>query len=272
QPGIEADMTPKPIAELNTYQAAGKLKDKVALITGGDSGIGRAVAILFAKEGANVAIGYYNEHQDAKDTVRRLEELGVKAKAYAHDLKDETQSQQLVKDVVDDFGGLNILVNNGGVQFPRDYFEEITPEQIKETFQTNIFGMIFLSQAAVPYLNDGDSIINTTSVTAYRGSGHLIDYSATKGAIVSFTRSLATTLMEKNIRVNAVAPGPIYTPLIPATFDEEKVENQGGGTPMGRRGQPAELAPSYVFLATPADSSYITGQVIHVNGGDFMTT
>lgn len=272
QPGIEAEMKPKPIAELNTYQATGKLKDKVALITGGDSGIGRAVAILFAKEGANVAIGYYNEHQDAKDTVRRLEELGVKAKTYTHDLKDETQSQQLVKDVVDDFGGLNILVNNGGVQFPRDHFEEITPEQVKETFQTNIFGMIFLSQAAVPYLNDGDSIINTTSVTAYRGSGHLIDYSATKGAIVSFTRSLATTLMEKNIRVNAVAPGPIYTPLIPATFDEEKVENQGGGTPMGRRGQPAELAPSYVFLATPADSSYITGQVIHVNGGDFMTT
>ena len=272
QPGIEADMTPKPVAELNAYQAAGKLKGKVALITGGDSGIGRAVAILFAKEGANVAIGYYNEHQDAEDTVRRLEELGVKAKAYTHDLKDETQSQQLVKDVVDDFGGLNILVNNSGVQFPRDHFEDITPEQVKETFQTNIFGMIFLSQAAVPYLNNGDSIINTTSVTAYRGSGHLIDYSATKGAIVSFTRSLATTLMEKNIRVNAVAPGPIYTPLIPATFDEEKVENQGGGTPMGRRGQPAELAPSYVFLATPADSSYITGQVIHVNGVDFMTT
>lgn len=272
QPGIEADMNPKPIAELDEYKAAGKLKGKVALITGGDSGIGRSVAILFAKEGANVAIGYYNEHQDAEDTVNRLKELGVEAKAYAHDLKDEKQSQQLIKDVVEDFGGLNILVNNGGVQFPRDHFEEITPEQVKETFQTNIFSMMFLSQAAVPYLNDGDTIINTTSVTAYRGSGHLIDYSATKGAIVSFTRSLATTLMEKNIRVNAVAPGPIYTPLIPSTFDEDKVENQGGGTPMGRRGQPAELAPSYVFLATSADSSYITGQVIHVNGGDYMTT
>ncbi|PTU86505.1 NAD(P)-dependent oxidoreductase [Staphylococcus pasteuri] len=272
QPGIEADMNPKPIAELDEYKAARKLKGKVALITGGDSGIGRSVAILFAKEGANVAIGYYNEHQDAEDTVNRLKELGVEAKAYTHDLKDEKQSQQLIKDVVEDFGGLNILVNNGGVQFPRDHFEEITPEQVKETFQTNIFGMMFLSQAAVPYLNDGDTIINTTSVTAYRGSGHLIDYSATKGAIVSFTRSLATTLMEKNIRVNAVAPGPIYTPLIPSTFDEDKVENQGGGTPMGRRGQPAELAPSYVFLATSADSSYITGQVIHVNGGDYMTT
>ena len=271
-PGIEADMEPKPIAELEEYKAAGKLENKVALITGGDSGIGRAIAILYAKEGANVAIGYYDEHQDAEDTVNRLQEMGVKAKAYAHDLKDEKQSQKLIKDVINDFGSLNILVNNGGVQFPRDHFEDITPQQVKETFMTNIFGMMFLSQSAVPYLSEGDTIINTTSVTAYRGSGHLIDYSATKGAIVSFTRSLATTLMEKGIRVNAVAPGPIYSPLIPATFDEEKVEHQGGETPMGRRGQPAELAPSYVFLATHADSSYITGQVIHVNGGDFITS
>ena len=272
QPGIEADMEPKPIAELEEYKAAGKLENKVALITGGDSGIGRAIAILYAKEGANVAIDYYDEHQDAKDTVNRLQEIGVKAKAYAHDLKDEKQSQKLIKDVINDFGSLNILVNNGGVQFPRDHFEDITPQQVKETFMTNIFGMMFLSQAAVPYLSEGDTIINTTSVTAYRGSGHLIDYSATKGAIVSFTRSLATTLMEKGIRVNAVAPGPIYSPLIPATFDEEKVEHQGDETPMGRRGQPAELAPSYVFLATHADSYYITGQVIHVNGGDFITS
>lgn len=272
QPGIEADMEPKPIAELEEYKAAGKLENKVALITGGDSGIGRAIAILYAKEGANVAIGYYDEHQDAEDTVNRLQEMGVKAKAYAHDLKDEKQSQKLIKDVINDFGSLNILVNNGGVQFPRDHFEDITPQQVKETFMTNIFGMMFLSQAAVPYLSEGDTIINTTSVTAYRGSGHLIDYSATKGAIVSFTRSLATTLMEKGIRVNAVAPGPIYSPLISATFDEEKVEHQGDETPMGRRGQPAELAPSYVFLATHADSSYITGQVIHVNGGDFITS
>lgn len=272
QPGIEADMEPKPIAELEEYKAAGKLENKVALITGGDSGIGRAIAILYAKEGANVAIGYYDEHQDAEDTVNRLQEMGVKAKAYAHDLKDEKQSQKLIKDVINDFGSLNILVNNGGVQFPRDHFEDITPQQVKETFMTNIFGMMFLSQSAVPYLSEGDTIINTTSVTAYRGSGHLIDYSATKGAIVSFTRSLATTLMEKGIRVNAVAPGPIYSPLIPATFDEEKVEHQGDETPMGRRGQPAELAPSYVFLATHADSSYITAQVIHVNGGDFITS
>ncbi|KTF23592.1 NAD(P)-dependent oxidoreductase [Staphylococcus epidermidis] len=272
QPGIEADMEPKPIAELEEYKAAGKLENKVALITGGDSGIGRAIAILYAKEGANVAIGYYDEHQDAEDTVNRLQEMGVKAKAYAHDLKDEKQSQKLIKDVINDFSSLNIFVNNGGVQFPRDHFEDIIPQQVKETFMTNIFGMMFLSQSAVPYLSEGDTIINTTSVTAYRGSGHLIDYSATKGAIVSFTRSLATTLMEKGIRVNAVAPGPIYSPLIPATFDEEKVEHQGDETPMGRRGQPAELAPSYVFLATHADSSYITGQVIHVNGGDFITS
>lgn len=235
QPGIEAEMNPKPVAELEEYKAAGKLEGKVALITGGDSGIRRAVAILYAKEGANVAIGYYDEHQDAQDTVKRLQEIGVKAKSYAHDLKDDKQFQKLISDVVNDFGTLNILVNNGGVQFPKDHFEDITHEQVKETFMTNIFDMMFLSQAASPYLSEGDTIINTTSVTAYRGSGHLIDYSSTKGAIVLFTRSLATTLMEKSIRVNAVAPGPIYTPLIPASFDEQKVEYQGGETPMGRQ-------------------------------------
>lgn len=272
QPGIEKDMKPKPITELDDYAAGGKLKGKVALVTGGDSGIGRAVAILFAKEGANVAIGYYDEHEDAQNVVERVEALGVQAKAYAHDLKKVEDSQQLVKDVVADFGQLNILVNNGGVQFPQDSFADITPEQIKETFETNIFGMMFLTQAAEPHLSKGDAIVNTTSVTAYRGSGHLIDYSATKGAIVSFTRSIATSLNEKGIRVNAVAPGPIYTPLIPATFSEDKVENQGSETPMGRRGQPAELAPAYVFLASDADSSYITGQVIHINGGDYITS
>ncbi|MBF7019753.1 SDR family oxidoreductase [Staphylococcus sp. 18_1_E_LY] len=272
QPGIEKDMKPKPITELDDYAAGGKLKGKVALVTGGDSGIGRAVAILFAKEGANIAIGYYDEHEDAQNVVERVKSLGVRAKAYAHDLKKVEDSQQLVKDVVADFGQLNILVNNGGVQFPQDSFADITPEQIKETFETNIFGMMFLTQAAEPHLSKGDAIVNTTSVTAYRGSGHLIDYSATKGAIVSFTRSIATSLNEKGIRVNAVAPGPIYTPLIPATFSEDKVENQGGETPMGRRGQPAELAPAYVFLASDADSSYITGQVIHINGGDYITS
>lgn len=272
QPGSEKYMDPRPIAEMEEYKAGGKLKGKVALITGGDSGIGRSVAILYAKEGADVAIGYYNEHEDAEDTVNRLKEIGVKAKAYSHDLKDADQSKKLVETVVNDFGGLNILVNNGGVQFPNEDFLDIKPEHFNETFKTNIFGMFFLTQAAVPHLSKGDAIVNTTSVTAYRGSGHLIDYSATKGAIVSFTRSIATSLMEKGIRVNGVAPGPIYTPLIPSTFDEDKVENQGGDTPMGRRGQPAELAPAYVFLASYTDSSYITGQIIHVNGGDYITS
>lgn len=272
QPGIQKDMNPQPITEMQSYKSGGKLKGKVALITGGDSGIGRAIAVLYAKEGANVAIGYYDEHEDAEAVVEQISSLGVTAKAYAHDLKKVEDSQKLIEKVVADFGELNILVNNGGVQFPQDHFEDIAPEQIKETFETNIFGMMFLSQAAVPHLKEGDAIINTTSVTAYRGSAHLIDYSATKGAIVAFTRSLATTLMSKGIRVNAVAPGPIYTPLIPATFSEDKVENQGGETPMERRGQPAELAPSYVFLASYADSSYITGQVIHVNGGDYITS
>lgn len=272
QPGIQKDMNPQPITEMESYKSGGKLKGKVGLITGGDSGIGRAIAVLYAKEGANVAIGYYDEHEDAEAVVEQISSLGVTAKAYAHDLKKVEDSQKLIEKVVADFGELNILVNNGGVQFPQDHFEDIAPEQIKETFETNIFGMMFLSQAAVPHLKEGDAIINTTSVTAYRGSAHLIDYSATKGAIVAFTRSLATTLMSKGIRVNAVAPGPIYTPLIPATFSEDKVENQGGETPMERRGQPAELAPSYVFLASYADSSYITGQVIHVNGGDYITS
>lgn len=272
QPGIQKDMNPQPITEMESYKSGGKLKGKVALITGGDSGIGRAIAVLYAKEGANVAIGYYDEHEDAEAVVEQISSLGVTAKAYAHDLKKVEDSQKLIEKVVADFGELNILVNNGGVQFPQDHFEDIAPEQIKETFETNIFGMMFLSQVAVPHLKEGDAIINTTSVTAYRGSAHLIDYSATKGAIVAFTRSLATTLMSKGIRVNAVAPGPIYTPLIPATFSEDKVENQGGETPMERRGQPAELAPSYVFLASYADSSYITGQVIHVNGGDYITS
>ena len=272
QPGIQKDMNPQPITEMESYHSGGKLKGKVALITGGDSGIGRAIAVLYAKEGANVAIGYYDEYEDAEAVVEQISSLGVTAKAYAHDLKKVEDSQKLIEKVIADFEELNILVNNGGVQFPQDHFEDITPEQIKETFETNIFGMMFLSQAAVPHLKEGDAIINTTSVTAYRGSAHLIDYSATKGAIVAFTRSLATTLMSKGIRVNAVAPGPIYTPLIPATFSEDKVENQGGETPMERRGQPAELAPSYVFLASYADSSYITGQVIHVNGGDYITS
>ena len=195
QPGTERDMDPRPISELDEYKAAGKLQGKVALLVVTQG----LVALLrsYLKRGANVAIGYYDEHEDAEETVNRLKEIGVKAKAYAHDLKDAQQSKDLVQQVVQEFGGLNILVNNGAVQYPQDSFKDITPEQFKDTFETNIFGMFFLSQAAVPYLSDNDTIINTTSVTAYRGSGHLIDYASTKGAIVSFTRSLATTLMEK---------------------------------------------------------------------------
>ncbi|WP_414055887.1 SDR family oxidoreductase [Macrococcus equi] len=271
QPGSEADMHPQPIAENDNYKAGGKLEGKVALITGGDSGIGRAVAILYAKEGADVAIGYFDEETDANDTVKRLEEIGVKAKAYKHDLKSENECKQLIDNVIKDFGKLNILVNNGGVQYPQDSLLDITAEQIEETFATNIFGMMYLSKAALPHLSKGDTIINTSSVTAYRGSKTLIDYSATKGAITSFTRSLSQNLAEQGIRVNAIAPGPIYTPLIPATFPAEKVEKHGEETALGRRGQPSENAPAYVFLASD-DSTYITGQTIHINGGDFITS
>lgn len=271
QPGSEKNMDPKPVVEDEGYQGSGKLKGKIALITGGDSGIGRAVAILFAKEGADVAVGYLNEHIDAEDTVNRLKEIGVNAKSYAHDLRNIDESRTLIDKVINDFGGLNILVNNGAVQYSNTVFEDIPPEQIKRTFETNIFGMMWLTQAALPHLSEGDVIINSTSITAYKGSPHLIDYSATKGAIVSFTRALAGSLIDRNIYVNAVAPGPIYTPLIPASFDAEKVEKHGGDTPMGRIGQPVEVAPSYLFLAQ-GDNSYMTGQVLHSNGGDFTTS
>jgi len=269
QPGIEAEMEPTPIYDNPNYQGSDKLRGKVALITGGDSGIGRAVAVAFAKEDADVAIVYLDEHEDANQTVSEIQKYGVRAMKLALDVSKPEHGRKMVEEVIGQLGKLNIVVNNAGKQFPQEDFLDITPDQMKETFETNIYSMFYITQAALPYLKDGDSIINTSSVTAFRGSAHLVDYSATKGAITAFTRSLSQQLIKKGIRVNAVAPGPIWTPLIPATFDAEKVEQHGEDTPIGRRGQPAELAPAYVFLAS-SDSSYMTGQTLHVDGGDFI--
>lgn len=266
QPGRESEMTPRPKADDPQYRGSGKLQGKVALITGGDSGIGRAVAIAFAKEGADAAILYLNEHDDAKETKRLVEDIGRRAAVIAGDIGDEAFCQQAVQQTVDEFGKLDILVNNAAEQHPQESIEDISAQQLERTFRTNIFGMFFLTKAAMKHLNEGSTIINTTSITAYQGSPQLLDYSSTKGAIVAFTRSLSMSLVEKGIRVNAVAPGPIWTPLIPSTFPEEKVATFGKEVPMGRPGQPEEIAPSYVFLASD-DSSYISGQVLHPNGG-----
>ncbi|HEU4754375.1 MAG TPA: SDR family oxidoreductase [Armatimonadota bacterium] len=266
EPGIQADMVPQPVVEDPKYRAAGKLEGKVALITGGDSGIGEAVAILFAKEGADVAIVYLNEHGDADRARKRVEELGRRCILISGDVGDEAFCRKAVEQAVREFGHLEILVNNAAEQHPRQSLEEITAQQFERTFRTNIFGYFFMAKAALPHLKPGSAIINTASITAYQGSGHLIDYASTKGAIVAFTRSLAEQLTKKGIRVNAVAPGPIWTPLIPSTFPPDKVASFGKDTPMGRAGQPSEVATSYVFLASD-DASYIAGQVIHPNGG-----
>jgi NAD(P)-dependent dehydrogenase (short-subunit alcohol dehydrogenase family) len=266
QPGIESQMTPQPRAEDRQYRGSGKLQGKVALITGGDSGIGRAVAIVFAKEGADVAIGYLNEHEDAQETKRQVEQEGRRAVLISGDIGDEGFCQELVERTVKELGGLHILVNNAAEQHPQESIEDITSDQLIRTFKTNIFSMFYLTKAALKHLKKGSAIVNTTSITAYRGSSNLLDYSSTKGAILAFTRSLSQSLVEKGIRVNAVAPGPIWTPLIPATFPPEKVATFGSDTPMKRPGQPEEVANCYVFLASD-DSSYMTGQVLHVNGG-----
>ncbi len=268
-PGTESEMTPKPKADDPQYQGSGKLKGKVALITGADSGIGRAVAIAFAKEGADVAILYLNEHDDAKETKKLVEAQGRRAVTIAGDIGDESFCQQAVQQTVDEFGKLDILINNAAEQHPQDSIEDITKEQLERTFRTNIFSMFFMTKAALKYLKEGSAIINTTSVTAYKGNKQLLDYSSTKGAIVAFTRSLSQNLVSKGIRVNAVAPGPIWTPLIPSTFPPEKVESFGKEVPMQRPGQPEEVAPSYVFLASD-DASYMSGQVLHPNGAEVV--
>ena len=268
QPGHESDMHPKPHS-LPKTQGSHKLEGKVAIVTGGDSGIGRAVAVSFAQEGANVVIAYLNEHEDAKETLGLISEFGQKGEAIAGDIGEEWFAREVIDTTIKKFGKLDIVVNNAAEQHPQKSLEDITEEQLVRTFRTNIFGYFFLAKAALPHLKEGSSIINTTSVTAYRGSPELLDYSSTKGAIVAFTRSLSKNLAEKKIRVNAVAPGPIWTPLIPSTFDEQKVESFGGDVPLGRPGQPDEVAPCFVFLASD-DSSYITGQTLHPNGGEII--
>lgn len=269
QPGLESEMTPRPRAEDHTYKGSGKLEGKVALITGGDSGIGRAVAIMYAKEGADVAIVYLDEHGDAQETQRQVGEEGRRCLLIPGDIGDPIFCQAAVEQTVHELGGLDILINNAAEQHPQERIEDITPEQLERTFRTNIFAMFYLTRAAIRYLGEGAAIINTTSVTAYRGSPGLVDYASTKGAIVAFTRSLALQLADRKIRVNGVAPGPIWTPLIPSTFDEDKVSTFGADVALKRPGQPEEVAPCYVFLASD-DSSFMTGQILHPNGGEII--
>lgn len=271
QPGIESKMNPLPTQPYD-YTGSNKLKGKVAIITGGDSGIGRAVAVAYAKEGANLVINYLEKEQsDAEETKRIVEKEGIKAILVEGDIAVYETSKKLVQSAMDEFGQINIVVNNAAVQYPVDSFLDITVEQWDKTFRTNIDSMFYLSKEALPHLGQGDSIICTTSVNAYRGHSILIDYTATKGAIVGFVRSLAQNVADKGIRVNMVAPGPIWTPLIPSTFDASQVEEFGTDTPLKRPGQPSELAGSYVLLASQ-DGSYITGQCIHVNGGSIMSS
>jgi NAD(P)-dependent dehydrogenase (short-subunit alcohol dehydrogenase family) len=262
-------MDPPPESEGEEYRASGKLEGKVALITGGDSGIGRAVAISFAKEGADVAIVYLDEHDDALSTKQRIEQVGRRCITIAGDVGDPAFCGDAVSLTIEEFGKLDVLVNNAAEQHPQDSLLEITPEQLERTFRTNIFAYFYMAREALRYMQPGSAIINTSSVTAYRGSSHLVDYSSTKAAIVGFTRSLALSLADKGIRVNGVAPGPIWTPLIPATFEAGEVAEFGSDVPMRRAGEPEEVAPSFVFLAS-SDSTYMTGQMLHPNGGEVV--
>jgi NAD(P)-dependent dehydrogenase (short-subunit alcohol dehydrogenase family) len=266
QPGIQQKMDPEPVTENPSYRGSGKLDNRVAVITGGDSGIGQAVAVAFAKEGADVVVAYYNEQNDALMTAEMVHQAGKRCVLVQCDLKQEYNAQMVVENTMQEYGRIDVLVNNIAVQYPQNRIEDITAEQLDETFITNIYSFFYMTKAVMPHLKAGCSIINTTSVTAYEGSANLIDYSATKGAIVSFTRSMALSVAADGIRVNAVAPGPVWTPLIPASFDEQKVSKFGQDVPFARAAQPFELAPTYVYLASD-DSAFVTGQVLHVNGG-----
>ena len=269
QPGHQSEMTPEPRSGGHRYLAAGKLRDKVAIITGGDSGIGRAVAVAFAKEGADLVICYLDEHDDARETQQLIEQEGRRCTLISGDIAEERHCEDIVRQTVQAHGRIDILISNAAEQHVQKKIEDIDTAQLERTFRTNFFGMFLLTRAALPHMKEGSAIVNTTSVTAYRGSPGLIDYSATKGAIVAFTRSLSKSLAERGIRVNAVAPGPIWTPLIPASFSAEEVEKFGASTPLKRPGQPEEVAPCYVLLAS-SDGSYMTGQVLHPNGGEIV--
>ncbi|MDY6782689.1 MAG: SDR family oxidoreductase [Cyanobacteriota bacterium] len=268
KPGLESKMDPPPQYDRESYRGSNKLEGKVALVTGGDSGIGRSVAILYAKEGADVAVSYLDEHEDAKETQRFVQEQGQKCLLLPGDISDDKFCFGLIQKVIDEFGKLDILVNNAAEQYEEDgkTLENIDAERLKKIFGINIYSMFYLTKAAIPYLKEGSTIINTTSINAYKGNSHLISYSTTKGAILAFTRSIAEPLLEKGIRVNAVAPGPIWTPFIPSTFDPDHVKGFGNQVPMKRPGQPVEVATCFVFLASE-DSSYLAGQVLHPNGG-----
>lgn len=269
QPGFEYEMNPLPILENPNYIPSGKLQNKVLVISGGDSGIGRAISILFAKEGADIVISYLNEHEDANYTKQLVENYGRKCILIPGDLRDENLSKYIADTAMNCFGKIDILINNCGVQFPQNSILDISSQQLKDTFETNIFTFFYLTKAVLPYLQANSSIINTTSITAFDGKKNLIDYSSTKGAISVFTKSLALSLADQKIRVNAVAPGPIWTPLIPSSFNKQEVEIFGTDTPLKRAGQPFELAPAYLYLASD-DSRYVTGQIIHVNGGSIV--